>query len=49
MGAGRKKKKGMTENNMAKNGGERTKRGGAGAHGMRCRLQQWNESNGDNL
>jgi len=28
MGIGRKKKKGMTENNMAKNGGERTKRGG---------------------
>jgi len=28
MGTGRKKEKGMTENNMAKNGGERMKRGG---------------------
>ena len=42
MGTGRKMEKGTTENNMAKNGGERTKRGG-------LELMDRIERNGNNL
>ena len=39
----------MGENNMEKNGGEKNEKRGAGAHGMRCALQQQIKRNGDNL